>query len=36
MVEAGLPGLYLAHNEAEYQRLLDRMLHFAKEGKHPN
>lgn len=35
VVEAALPGLEQASSEAEYERLLDRMLRFAAQGKHP-
>jgi hypothetical protein len=34
VVEAALPGLEQASSEAEYERLLDRMLRFAAQGKH--
>jgi hypothetical protein len=36
VVEAGLPGLSHAANEAEYQQRLDRMLRLAARGKLPN
>lgn len=36
VVEAALPGLAQASDDAEYQRRLDRMLRFAAQGKHPN
>jgi hypothetical protein len=35
VVEAALPGLDQAPNEAEYQRRLDRMLRYAAQGKLP-
>lgn len=36
VVEAALPGLDNAATEAEYQKRLDRMLHYAAQGKLPN
>jgi hypothetical protein len=36
VVEAALPGLEKTASDAEYDRLLSRMLRFAAPGKHPN
>ena len=34
-MEAALPGLEQASGDVEYWRLLDRILRFAAQGKHP-
>jgi hypothetical protein len=36
VVEAAMPGLDQAATEAQYQQRLDRMLHYAAQGKLPN
>src|SRR5258707_11825341 len=36
VVEAALPSLTSAPNEAEYQRRMEKMLRYAAQGKLPN